>query len=74
LALFQATSFDSHVIELMRDAFERARKTLHDSGQPKAIQEIIAQRIIDSARRGVRDPRQMCEDALSALGLHSQCE
>ena len=73
-ALFREAAFDHDVTALMGDAFERAVKTLHDTGQPEAVQEIIAKRIIESARRGVRDPRQMCADALSALGLHSQCD
>jgi hypothetical protein len=69
-----AASFDPHVTQLMGEAFELARKALHDTGQPEAVQEIIAKRIIESARRGVRDPRQMCEEALSALGIHSACD
>jgi hypothetical protein len=70
-ALFQEASLGSDVAHLMSDAFNRACRSLHDTGQPDLIKEIIAKRIIDAAQRGIRDPRQLCEDA---LGLDSKCD
>jgi hypothetical protein len=73
-ALFREASLGPDVTRLMSDAFNRACRSLHDTGQPELIKEIIAKRIIDAARRGIRDPRQMCEDALRSLGFDSNCD
>ena len=43
--------------------------TLHDLGQPDLVREIIARRIIEVARDGVRDPNELCAQALKAFGL-----
>jgi hypothetical protein len=53
----------------MGEAFERACKSLHDMGQPDIVKEIIAKRIVEVAKTGERDPVQLCERALAALGL-----
>lgn len=68
VALFQNTSFDPEMIELMARAYEKARKSLHDKGQPSVVQEVIATRIIAAARTGERDPDRLCRTALTALG------
>jgi hypothetical protein len=47
-------------------AFEKARRSLHDRGQPSIVRTIITERIIAAARRGVLDPDK--ELALTALG------
>jgi hypothetical protein len=44
----------------MGDAFERATRSLHDTGQPDLIKEVMAKRIMDAVRRGNRDPRELC--------------
>jgi len=67
--LFQEAAFGPEVTQMMGEAFDLACQSLHDSGQPKTVQEVLAQRIIDFARRGIRDPRKLCEEALRSLGL-----
>jgi hypothetical protein len=62
-------SFDPDTTRAMGEAFDRARKQLHDRGQPDVVQEIIARRIIDIARTGERDPDTMCKRALAAFGI-----
>jgi hypothetical protein len=49
-------------------AFDKARKTLHDNGQPEIVYEVIARRIIALAQQGERNPDKLCEGALMALG------
>lgn len=66
--LFQRTDFDPEMIATLALAYERARKSLHDKGQPELVQEIIAARIIAAAKSGERDPDKLCERALVALG------
>ncbi|HYC17299.1 MAG TPA: hypothetical protein VEC94_08835 [Pseudolabrys sp.] len=66
--LFHAAAFDPETVKLLCDAYERARKSLHDTGQPDIVNEIIAQRMIALAKQGERDPEKLCEGALKALG------
>jgi hypothetical protein len=72
--LFRDTAFDPEVVALLCAAYEEARKSLHSSGQPHVLQEVIARRIIASAERGERNPDKLCEDALSRLGLKAVLE
>lgn len=51
----------------MGQAFDAARKELHDYGQPEIVQEVIAQRIIAAAHRGERDVERLRDFALTAL-------
>lgn len=71
--LFQEAAFSPELTRSMGDAFERATRSLHDTGQPELIKEVMAKRIIEAARRGVRDPRELCMEALKSLGMKSDC-
>jgi hypothetical protein len=53
----------------MGEAFDMARRSLHDKGQPFVVQEIIAKRIIDIAATGERRPDILAQQALKQLGL-----
>ena len=37
------------------EAFDAARKALHDRGQPTVVYEVMALRIVAAARKGQRD-------------------
>jgi len=72
LRFFQDGAFDSDTTDTthaMGEAFERACKALHDMGQPDIVKEIIAKRIIETAKTGEHDPARLCERALAALGI-----
>ena len=73
-ALFRNATVEPAVVLVMGDAFQRACRSLHDTGQPEIVQEVLAQRIIQLAQEGGRDPRELCEKALRALGIESECE
>jgi hypothetical protein len=61
-------SFDSQALAAMDEAFEAACKALDDTGQPYIVREIIAERIIEAARRlGERDPARLVNAALPWL-------
>jgi hypothetical protein len=62
-------SFDPETVHAMGDAFDKARKLLHDRGQPGVVQEIIAKRIIDVARTGERNADRMCKLVLAGFGI-----
>jgi hypothetical protein len=67
--LLQGQSFDPETIEVMGKAYDKAKRRLHDTGQPALVQEVIARRIIDIAATGERDPDQIARRALEALGV-----
>jgi hypothetical protein len=69
LRFFQDGAFDPDTTSTMGAAFERACKSLHDMGQPDIVKKIIAKRIVEIAKTGERDPVQLCERALAAMGL-----
>jgi hypothetical protein len=66
--LFEDTALRPDEILILRDAYTRACKSLHDKGQPAIVNEIIAERIIALAGDGERDPEKLSDGALSALG------
>jgi hypothetical protein len=74
LSLFQDAAFGQEIIGLMEDGFERACRSLQDTGQKNLMKEVIAYRIIDGARCGIRDPHELCVDAIKSLGLSGDCE
>jgi hypothetical protein len=59
--------FDAEALEAVAEAFDAAYKALDDPGQPKIVLEVIAERIIEAARRGERDPVRLVEAALPWL-------
>ena len=71
LRFFQDGASDSDTTRAMGEAFERACQSLHDMGQPDVVKEIIAKRIVEVAKTGERDPVQLCERALAALGTQA---
>jgi hypothetical protein len=58
---------DPEAVAALDKAFDAACKALDDAGQPKIVLEVIAQRIIEAARRGERDPVRLVEAALPWL-------
>ena len=68
LHLFQLDGrFEPQAIAAMRTAYETSLEELHDTGQPKLVREIIAERIIAAAGTGERDPVRLREAALPWL-------
>jgi hypothetical protein len=61
------TVFDDHATRVMGEAFETARKDLHDRRQPNVVYGVIANRIIEAAKSGERDPQRLKEAALAAF-------
>ncbi len=65
--LFRVTAFDPETLNVLCQAYDQARGSLHDNGQPHIVNEVIAQRIIALAQNGERDPDRLCAGALTAL-------
>jgi hypothetical protein len=64
--------FDEEATRLMAEAFDSACRELHDTGQPRVVQEVIAKRIIEAARKGERDPTRLRQIGLVALARASR--
>jgi hypothetical protein len=62
------TDFDDETTRIMGEAFDAARESLQDRGQPEIVYEIIAKRIIEAAKKGERDPIRLRDAGLAALG------
>jgi glyoxylate carboligase len=69
LPFLQNGTFDSGATQVMGEAYDKARKMLHDKGQPEVVQEVIARRIVEVAMTGERDPDQLAKRALQAFGI-----
>ena len=69
LHIFEGASFDSDATKAMGSAFDVACKALHKLGADEALQETIAKRIVDAAKKGERDPARLYEQALLAMGI-----
>ncbi len=69
-----AGAFDPEAISILTTALDDAWRSLQTSGahfksrfQAEAARELLAQRVIEMARLGERDPRRLREDALLHL-------
>ena len=60
--------FDHDCIGVMSSAYDLAIRSLHDTGQPDIVNEIIAKKIISLAKTGERDVIVLSDFALNALG------
>jgi hypothetical protein len=65
--LIQNLSFNQDDIERLAEAYENALQALHISDRDDPINQVIAQRIIEGARTGVRDPSDLCKMAIKDL-------
>ena len=61
--------FDDRATQIIGQAFDSACKELHDTGQPAIVYEVIAKRIIDTAKAGERDLVRLRSAGLTALGF-----
>ena len=62
------TAFDDQTTRILGEAYDAACVSLPDTGQPDAVREIIARRIIEAAKKGERDPIRLRDVGLAALG------
>jgi len=72
LPFFHDAAFDDEATQAMGAAFDRVCHCLHDNRQPEVIRQIIAKRIIEVARKGERNPDELCARALQALGFRNR--
>jgi hypothetical protein len=56
--------FAPELTSAMGDAYDKALAALPDTESELVVRELLARRIIKSARRGERDPEHLCSSAL----------
>jgi hypothetical protein len=67
--LLQGQAFDPEAVECLTAAYEAALKLLRISNTDDPITETIAQRIIEIAQTGVRDPAKLCAAAFKGFDV-----
>ena len=60
-------AFDEYATSIMGSAFDAACAELQDYNLPTLGREIIAERIIEAAKRGERDPKRLCDIGVAAF-------
>jgi len=71
LDLLRLAGFDLKAVEAICEAYSKARKSLHDTGDLDLVNEIIALRILSLAKQVERDPERLRAGALAALPITS---
>jgi hypothetical protein len=71
------TSFDPEFVEVLASALDDAWRRIEKSGSrfsrpgyARAMREVIAKRIIETAQKGVDDPAMLAEDAVHFLAMN----
>ncbi len=67
---FSSLGFDIETTAIIRQAFDKACKEIHDEGQPTAsVKMMIAERLVEIVAHGERAPDKICEATLVSLGF-----
>jgi hypothetical protein len=62
-----ASAFDEFAIRAMGQAFDTACAELQDDNPSKLVREVIAERIIDAAKRRERNPQRLGSRAVAGI-------
>ena len=63
------SAFESGDVERMKAAYEAALTLVQLKDRDDPLTELIAKKIIETYRAGVRDPARVCATALKELGV-----
>jgi hypothetical protein len=67
--LLKFYAFQPEEIGSMTAAYEEALRVLQLADRQDPITELVAKKIIEAAELGERDPKRLCEKALTELGI-----
>lgn len=67
--ILQNQAFQPEDIECLSAAYEAALKMLRLANRSDPITQIVAERIIEVAQTGVRDPEKLCAAALKDFDI-----
>jgi hypothetical protein len=60
-------AFDDYTTRAMGEAFDAACAELQDNNLSEVVRSVIAERIIEAAKRGERDRQRLCGIAIAAI-------
>lgn len=66
--VLQGTSFGPEDIRILNDAYEDALHALYLVDRNDPLTEMVARKIVEIGRDGLRDPHQIAGMAIKALG------
>jgi hypothetical protein len=69
--LFFNGTFDPQATHAMGEAFELVCKDMRGGGQPAAVKEIVATRILQAAQSGERDPHRLAAQVMETIGIQA---
>ena len=64
----QNSGFDPETIRIMTTAYEAARDRLGLVDRSDPLTQLVARKVIEVAQTGVRDPDDLCERVVTAIG------
>jgi hypothetical protein len=64
--------FDETATRIIDEAFDAARKEMHDDGRSALVYEVMAHRIRTAARNGERDVTRLKDIALAGIARSSK--
>jgi hypothetical protein len=77
LKFFRETAFTPEAVQVLANALEEAWESLERSGSrlarpaySRAMREVVAKRIIETAQRGVEDRKALVADALRFIAAN----
>ena len=71
LELLRVAGFDPEAIEIICEAYVKARRSVCDISKPDPVNEIIALRILLLAKQGERNPDWLCAGVLATLPVQT---
>jgi hypothetical protein len=67
--LLDSGSFEADEIEVLNEAYEKALRALYLVDRNDPLTEIVAKKVIEISRTGLRDPAEISSMTVAALGL-----
>lgn len=64
----QNSGFDPEAVKIMTAAYEAVRVRLGLTDRNDPLTQLVAKKVIEIAQTGVRDPGQLCERVVAAIG------
>jgi hypothetical protein len=68
------TAFEPEITHAMGVAFDEVCRALFVSDNARVVREAIAEKIIENARRGERDPQRLRDAVLKQIGVADHME
>lgn len=64
----QNSGFDPEAVKAMTAAYEAVRERLGLTDRSDPLTQLVAKKVIEIAQTGVRDPGELCDRVVAAIG------